>query len=122
LATLAKKVFTCKNPACKKTFSAPLKTLNLQQEPAEPYYACPFCLTEINEKPVQTEATTTKVQLNVAQIQEKIKQAEAKSTQNPSTCRFHLGYLSERTSKEQIPEECLVCKDSVDCMLRKMKN
>jgi hypothetical protein len=115
-------VVTCQNHSCKKNFETPLKTLNLQEEPTEPYYACPYCLTKINGKPVQPEAPATKLPLNVAQIKEKIKQAEAKNTQNPSTCRFHLGYLSERTSKEQIPEECLVCKDSVDCMLRKMKN
>jgi hypothetical protein len=55
----------------------------------------------------------------MAQIQQKIKQAEA--NQHPPVCHYHLGYLSERKSKEQIPEECLTCKNMVDCMLRKMK-
>jgi DNA-directed RNA polymerase subunit RPC12/RpoP len=42
-----KKSYTCPNAACKKTFSAPLKTLDLQMNPSEPYYACPVCLTRI---------------------------------------------------------------------------
>jgi hypothetical protein len=41
--------------------------------------------------------------------------------EKPSECRYHLGYLSERTAKEQIPDDCMMCKDIVDCMLRKMK-
>jgi hypothetical protein len=39
----------------------------------------------------------------------------------PSECPHHLGYLSERSSKEQIPDECMMCKDIVACMLKKMK-
>ena len=46
-------MFTCPNPACGKTFTTPLKTLNLQQDSAQPYAACPFCLTKITE--AQTE-------------------------------------------------------------------
>ena len=42
-----KKTFTCQNPSCKITFTTPLKTINLQENPTEPYYACPFCLTKI---------------------------------------------------------------------------
>jgi hypothetical protein len=42
-------------------------------------------------------------------------------TEKPSECRYHLGYLSERTGKEQIPDDCMMCKDIVECMLRKMK-
>ena len=41
--------------------------------------------------------------------------------EKPSECRYHLGYLSERTGKEQIPDDCMMCKDIVECMLRKMK-
>ncbi|MCJ7561067.1 hypothetical protein MUO79_10705 [Candidatus Bathyarchaeota archaeon] len=38
-----------------------------------------------------------------------------------SECRYHLGYLSERTQKEQIPDDCMMCKDIIECMLKKMK-
>ena len=59
-----KKTFTCPNISCKKTFTAPLKTLNLQENPSEPYFACPFCLSKIEmpelkiqEKPSQLSGT-----------------------------------------------------------------
>jgi hypothetical protein len=56
----------------------------------------------------------------MAQIQQKIKKAEAQ--QQAPVCHHHLGYLSERKSKEQVPEGCLTCKNMVDCMLQKMKD
>ena len=114
---------TCQNPSCKKSFTAPLKTLNLQENQAEPYFACPFCLTKIKivEEPLKTEEKPEEIE------QPKISQAEtkenvAKNGDKPSGCHYHSGYLSERSSKEQIPDECLVCKDIVDCMLRKMRD
>jgi len=119
-------MFTCQNPSCRKSFSAPLKTLNLQQSQTEPYFACPHCLTQIKiEQPVETD--TPKKEISLDKAQPKITQAEAKETlikkaDKPSDCHYHPGYLSERSSKEQIPDECLVCQSIVDCMLRKMRD
>jgi hypothetical protein len=45
-----------------------------------------------------------------------------RNREKPSDCQLHLGYLSERSSKEQIPDGCLVCKDIVECMLKKMRD
>jgi len=113
-----KKTFTCPNVSCKKIFTTPLKTLNLQETPSEPYYACPFCLSKI-------EPSELKIQEKPSQLEAPQKQAitipeqdSSKSNEKPAACQFHLGYLSERTQKE-IPENCLVCKDIVECMLRK---
>ena len=44
-----------------------------------------------------------------------------KNSEKPSACQYHLGYLSERNSKQQIPDDCLVCENSVECMLKKMR-
>jgi hypothetical protein len=47
-----------------------------------------------------------------------------KTTQNKKkqdSCNYHLGYLSERVKKEKIPDECLSCKDILECMLKKMR-
>jgi hypothetical protein len=44
-----------------------------------------------------------------------------KNSEKPGACQYHLGYLSERSSKQQIPDDCLVCKDIVECMLKKMR-
>jgi hypothetical protein len=50
-----------------------------------------------------------------------VEPVEAPKAESPSDCLHHLGYLSERSSKEGIPDECMMCKDIVSCMLKKMK-
>jgi len=49
------------------------------------------------------------------------KEKQNKNVEKKSTCQHHLGYLSEREKKQQIPDECIICKDSVECMLRNMR-
>jgi hypothetical protein len=49
-------------------------------------------------------------------VEEKVEESEASSE-----CAHYLGYLSEKSSKDQIPDECMTCKDIVTCMLKKMK-
>jgi hypothetical protein len=76
-------------------------------------------LTEIisdNELPVPSEV------IEEAELEEKkpvVEQVEI--PEKSSDCAYHLGYLSERSSKEQIPDKCMMCKDIVTCMLKKMK-
>jgi hypothetical protein len=107
--------------------------LNLQQDAEEPYDACPYCLTEIKleeeapptfeepeiQEPEETEKLPEEAEAEVEEtpsVEEPVKTAEA-----PSDCLHYLGYLSEKSSKEQIPDECMMCKDIVTCMLKKMK-
>jgi hypothetical protein len=103
----------------------PLKTLNLQENPAEPYFACPYCLTKVKpiEEPKKTQVKAE--ENNLEKEQPKIIQVETKQkikeSDKPDGCHHHPGYLSERSSKEQIPDECLVCTKIVECMLRKMR-
>ena len=114
-----KKMVICQNVSCKKSFNAPLKTLNLQRSHTESYNACPFCLTELKIPEKQVE-----IQLENLKSEEKQREPKEKSDKNndnPTRCHFHPGYLSERTSKDNIPDECLVCKDILECMLRKMR-
>lgn len=117
-----KKTFTCLNISCKKTFSEPLKTVNLQEKPSESFFACPYCLSKIEapeiknlEKPNQLSQTPQKLS------ETESKNGASKSNEKTATCQFHLGYLSERTQKE-IPDNCLVCKNIVECMLRKVRD
>jgi DNA-directed RNA polymerase subunit RPC12/RpoP len=111
------RTFTCLNNSCRKIFTVPLKTLNLQQDSTEPYYACPYCLTKITEKPYKASNKLEKAYVETAPPQEK----PVGNKEKPPDCRHHLGYLSERAQKEQIPDECMVCKDIIECMLRKMR-
>jgi len=112
-----KKTFTCPNPACRKTFMTSLKTLNLQQDSAQTYAACPFCLTKITEVQIEDSNKPEKTQVETIHSKEKPNGSKEK----PSACQYHLGYLSEREKTQQIPDKCIICQDIVDCMLRKMK-
>jgi DNA-directed RNA polymerase subunit RPC12/RpoP len=116
-------VFTCPNPSCRKVFAAPLKTLNLQYDSKERYNACPYCLTKIEEGTMTKESTSEEDVFKELQINEGNVEAKRKSESNGKQpiCNYHLGYLSERAQNEQIPEECLVCQNTVECMLRKMR-
>jgi hypothetical protein len=99
--------------------------LNLQQTPTEPYFACPYCLTKIETdqdlktKQKDEEPSIQKMQPKINQ--DETKEKTVKSNEKPATCHNHPGYLSERSLKEQFPDECLVCKDIVECMSKKKR-
>ena len=118
-------MFTCKNSSCRKTFTTPLKTINLQEDTTEPYLACPYCLTKLEieqpkkEKEPRIFEPLSKISSENIQDDNKVKN---RNREKPSDCQFHLGYLSERSSKDQIPDDCLICKDIVECMLKKMRD
>jgi hypothetical protein len=105
--------------------------LNLQQDTEEPYDACPYCLTEIvvEEEPadIYTEPETLEqeaIEEPEAEVEEPThveEPIETPAAEAPSECAHYLGYLSEKSSSEQIPDECMMCKDIVTCMLKKMK-
>lgn len=117
-----KKKFTCPNTSCKRTFTTPLKTLYLQENPTEPYYACPFCLTKIEQATLITQDHfVDKVEQKSQTIETQEKPKLAKDTEKPLACKYHLGYLSERGQKDKIPDECILCKNIVDCMLKRMR-
>jgi hypothetical protein len=40
------------------------------------------------------------------------------NSKTPDQCRFYLGYLHKRPQSENIPEECLLCNQMVNCMLK----
>ncbi len=68
-------------------------------------------------EPETTESAEPEIQVEETAVVEE--QFEEPITS--SECPHHLGYLSERSSKGQIPDECIMCKDIVACMLKKMK-
>jgi hypothetical protein len=131
--------FTCPNNACGRSFTKPLQALNLQQDSEGTYDACPYCLTEINvnsqpdvtiDKPEQLEPEQLEPeQLEPevpAETEPEVEEAEAvphkdEVAETPSGCTHYLGYLSEKASNDNIPDECMMCKDIVSCMLKKMK-
>jgi len=112
-----KNALTCPNNTCAKIFLKPLKALNLQVASAGPYDACPYCLTEIN----RDEMTAVSDEPTVAEVDKTLGNQVQIPQQQSTSCSYHMGYLSERDSKDQIPDECIICKEIVECMLRKMK-
>jgi len=99
-------VFTCRNAACGKVFTKPLKALNLQLGPERFYDACPYCLTEITADDEKTEESSLE---------------EVEIVEKPASCPYYLGYLCEQSVKTNIPDECMVCKDLIPCMLKNLK-
>ncbi len=48
------------------------------------------------------------------------KEDEALDTTSNNGCSFYFGYLSEREKGEGIPNTCVECSKSIDCMLSKV--
>jgi len=80
-------------------------------------------------KPVQTQTSTLKA-TEPTVVEPKVIQPKPESSMpksiakkekeiNPSdqVCRYYLGYLSQRDKGEGIPETCVECNKSLDCML-----
>jgi hypothetical protein len=114
--------FVCPNSSCGLVFSKPVKVKNMGSEDSQCYDACPRCLTAITMEesaPVfeaKPDATTedNKVQEPMVNNSEETK-AKPSATVH---CSHHLGYLSERSKNEKIPEDCMVCENIVQCMLK----
>jgi len=83
------------------------------------FRACPYCLTEL---------TGGAVPIALSSLDSKIETAKEHYEKKPEAdaiqvgCSKHFGFLRERSSKDQIPDECLTCKDIMRCMAKKDKD
>lgn len=111
-------MLTCSNDACKKVIIKPLKTLNRQQGSKEQYYACPYCLTEITFAETEKNDAPQKSETEVALLEEKPSQNQEKL----SDCKHYFGYMSEKEHKQQMPEECMLCSQIIDCMAKEKRS
>jgi len=114
--------YICENPSCGKTFTMPLETMNLRAEESEPFLARPYCLKEVvppnNETPVEEiHESEMNLPIDSGNAPKMRKQSKEPPTKMVS-CGHHMGYLSERSKKEAIPEECIICEHIVECMLK----
>jgi hypothetical protein len=116
--------YICQNPSCRKSFAEPLKAVNLSLENPEPYLACPHCLTDITiQRDPSTDETKPVFGAGVLKTAKDSLGEEKNAPQPTKTrCTHHFGYLSERSSKEEIPEECMACAEIVNCMLKAVKS
>jgi hypothetical protein len=120
--TLTSLSYRCPNPSCSRTFAKPLRALNVSQENLEPYDACPHCLTELTSQENKPNFQAFRENPETPEIAEtQPAAATEKPTPAVAHCSRHFGYLSERSSKEKIPEECVTCTEIVNCMLKEIK-
>jgi hypothetical protein len=100
-----------------------LKAVNLSLEDPEPYLACPHCLTEITQEDLSTAETKLGLDAGTQKTARDGSEGEKAKLQPTKTlCTHHFGFLSERSSKEKIPEECMACTEIVNCMLKAVKS
>jgi hypothetical protein len=118
--------FTCTNPLCGRFFSKPLMAVNLRSEERERYPACPYCLTEITAKRPSSlgEVSLSEEENVITDAEKTAKPVEEKSSESQAKgqCPYHFGYLGERLNKDQMPEECMVCENILDCMRKPAKS
>lgn len=84
-------------------------------------------MTEIRleEEPIEVEVTpeqkmeeTETMPIKMAKIEKKPPAQPSQPTSAAHQCPHHFGYLSQRKTKDKIPEECMVCENIVQCMLK----
>jgi hypothetical protein len=87
----------------------------------EKYDACPYCLTEItlekDLKPIGDHEKKEGIEMEEKETW-KIEGSQTEGLQKTGECHHYMGYLSQRSSKEKIPEECILCQNIVQCMLK----
>lgn len=119
--------FTCSNPECGRVFADPIIVHDLSLKNGSSYRACPYCLTEmVIEKASEfreEKRIPKKIRAKTREAKAQPPKAKAKLAQ-PSLeehkCPHYFGYLSHRSKKEKIPEECMICEKIVQCMLKKV--
>lgn len=108
----------CTNTSCRRTFIRPLKTIIIGVS-TKPFEACPYCLTQVEG--VAEVPSSNPIEDGPKPPKEPIEK-QTKATSGPANCSRHIGYLSERGSKEPIPDDCLTCMEIVQCMLKQAKD
>jgi hypothetical protein len=118
--------FTCENPKCGRTFAEPVLVENLTAQNGGSYYACPYCFTETTlEKEESVKSTdeqeleSEKTKTEPPKVPEPAKTTpDQRSSETTQKCQHYFGYLSTRSKKDSIPEECMTCEKLIECMLK----
>jgi hypothetical protein len=80
--------------------------------------------TAINQKPKKLEQAQ-KQEPNVAELspnQQSTPKDETTVSSSSLGCKYGFGYLSQREKRTEIPETCVACPKSLDCMLSEYYN
>ena len=106
----------CPNPLCGKTFTNTIKVENMKSNTV--YEACPYCLTEITVEKLASMGKRKVLKEKGKTKKEKPKDVQTVPVAEEKKCKHYFGYLSKRSAKKEIPDECIVCERIVQCMLK----
>ena len=106
--------FTCNE--CGQKFQQPLLATVTAAELTQKYYACPRCMTKIGDIETHRSRETDEKPIS-ASISMSIPEKPETETENGGTCPHFLGYLKKRPKNMQIPDECLTCDKTVECLV-----
>lgn len=99
--------FSC--GGCGKKFQKPILATVSDNGDVQTYYACPYCLTRIDE------AKTLKKEESVQVSTRAYRKPEVKP-EIGTKCQHYFGYLKKRPKNTPIPDECLTCDKMIECL------
>ena len=82
--------------------------------------ACPYCLTEIVLTETEDSNTQEKATAETDYIEENdiVEEKPSQNQEQLSDCTHYFGYMSEKEHKQQMPEECMLCSQIIQCMAK----
>ncbi|MCW4052789.1 MAG: hypothetical protein NWE78_06250 [Candidatus Bathyarchaeota archaeon] len=129
LIALKSENLICPYSNCGQTFQQPVMVTDSSKLPRETYYACPHCMLRLqlilDANSQGSESGNVHVQAMEGTLLTHIKSspkgafAEAVSspyaTRPSKRCRHFFGYLRGRPHGIDLPDECAVCSNIVQC-------
>jgi len=106
----------CPNPKCHRKIEEPIFLKSSSTISGEHYYACPHCFIKLDVN-VENAQLLKEEEKKKEKEKPPVKPLE-KEGKGPSECLHHLGYLANRPKNVPIPQECLICPKTVECILK----
>ncbi len=109
---------TTKCNVCGEEFEQFLHAKVTSGESQNEYYACPRCLSRVEEnKPKAAAAEEEREEEEVAEVEAEAEpEPNFPSSETAPQCQHYLGYLKNRSRNSGIPEDCLTCTKMIECM------
>jgi hypothetical protein len=129
----AHNIIVCSHSKCGRPFTKPIElNLRINKERAR-YYACPHCFSPVDLKTVMLEDATAKC---TGKPSDNLKPQPSKPLLDSSKigsidrdnltektkedgCSHFIGYLKTCPEDSPIPNECLICRSIMKCMVSK---
>jgi len=135
LVSLKQEDLACPYTKCGQSFQQPVMVTDYSKLPRETYYACPHCmlrlemlleggggdhLGHVHIKAIEEEETLFS-QLGAMDKNRTSGEAVSspQATRPSKSCRHFLGYLRSRPEELDIPDECAVCPNIMQCYIKR---